>query len=74
MKVTQDEQGRVRIEVDIETGFKLADQIREHANDTTNGCLALASLLHEAYYNAKNDFRQPPHAFDEKAPKAPSAS
>ncbi len=72
MKVERSESGHVMIEMSVDDGDKLARLIREHADEITNGCLELASLLSEAQYNAKNDFRQPPHAFDEKAPKVPS--
>ena len=72
MKVERSESGHVMIEMDVDDGDKLAHLIREHADEITNGCLELASLLSEAQYNAKNEFRQPPHAFDEHAPKVPS--
>ena len=72
MKVERAEDGHVLIEIDVKDGRKLVNAIRAHADEITNGCLELASLLSEANYNAKNDFRQPPHAFDEHAPKAPS--
>ena len=72
MKVERSESGHVMIEMDVEDGEKLARLIRQHADETTNGALELASLLSEAQYNANNDFRQPPHAFDEHAPKVPS--
>ena len=72
MKVERSEDGHVTIEMGVDEGNKLARLIREHADEITNGCLELASVLSEAEYNAKNDFRQPPHAFDEQAPKLPS--
>jgi hypothetical protein len=72
MKVERTEDGHVLIEIDVDDGRKLVNAIREHADEITSGCLELASLLSEANYNAKNDFRQPPHAFDEHAPRAPS--
>lgn len=72
MKVERTESGHVVIEFDVDQGHELARLIREHASEITNGCLELASLLSEAHYNANNQFRQPPHAFDEKAPKLPS--
>ncbi len=72
MKVMRSESGDVVIEIGIEQGHKLARLIRAHAQDTTSACLELASLLSEAHYLARNRFKQPPHAFDEKAPRAPS--
>lgn len=72
MKVTRTETGEVLLEFGIEEARKLAKAIRRHASDTTNGCLELASLLSEAQYNARNNFRQPPHAFDDRAPRLPS--
>lgn len=50
----------------------LARMIRQQAANTTNGCLEFASVLSEAYYNSRNHFRQPPHAFDKQAPRQPS--
>lgn len=72
MKVTRTEAGHVLLEFDVKEAQKLAKAIRRHASGITNGCLELASLLSEAHYNAQNEFRQPPHAFDEKAPRLPS--
>lgn len=72
MKVSRSESGRILLEMEVGEGQRLAKAIRRHASETTNACLELASLLSAAYYYAGNDFRQPPHAFDERAPRAPS--
>lgn len=72
MKATRMESGHILLEFDVKEGGKLSKAIRTHARNTTNGCLELASLLSEARYFSQNDFRQPPHAFDEQAPRAPS--
>lgn len=73
MDVTRTESGEVLIRLDIEQGSQLARLIRKHAQSTTSACLELASVLSEARYTAKNHFKQPPHAFDEKAPPAPKS-
>lgn len=72
MKVERVDDEHVRLEFDIKEAQKLAEAINGRHEDVTNGCRELSSLLQEAYYNSRNEFRQPPHAFDEKAPKAPS--
>jgi hypothetical protein len=60
------------MEFTAEEARKLAKALRRDARGMTNGGLELASLLSEATYNARNAFRQPEHAFDEQAPRAPS--
>lgn len=72
MKVTVDESGHALLEFEIGEAYDLAKDIRKHARHMSNGALELASLLSEAHYSAQNQFRQPPRAFDEKAPRAPS--
>jgi hypothetical protein len=73
MKVTRDDSA-ITLNVDVKTAKKLADEFKEHtgALEATNGMRALASVLQQAVYEAKDHFRQPPHAFDDKAPRQPS--
>ncbi len=61
-----------RLSIDLKQGQKLAKAINGQARAMRNAALALSSILGEAYAQANNDFRQPPHAFDEKAPRLPS--
>lgn len=72
MKVAVDKSGHALLEFEIGEGYDLARAIRQHARHMSNGALELASLLSEAHYSAQNQFRQPPHAFDEKARRPPS--
>ncbi|MFW5452545.1 hypothetical protein [Thioalkalivibrio sulfidiphilus] len=72
MKVERIDDGHVRMTFEVEEGNRLARLINAHARDMPNGCLELSSLLEEAWYGARNHFRQPHHAFDEHAPRAPS--
>lgn len=73
MKVTKDDNA-VTLSMDVKTAEKLLGEIKEHTAElkATNGMRALASVLQQAVYEARNEFRQPPHAFDDKAPKQPS--
>lgn len=61
-----------RLSIDLKQGHKLAKAINGQARSMRNAALALSSILGEAYAQANNEFRQPPHAFDEKAPRLPS--
>lgn len=61
-----------RLSIDLKQGQKLAKAINGKAREMRNAALALSSALGEAYTQANNEFRQPPHAFDEHAPKQPS--
>ena len=73
MKVTKDDSA-VTLSLDLKTAEKLVDDLKEHtgALQATNGMRDLASVLQQAVYESKDHFRQPPHAFDDKAPKQPS--
>ncbi|MGD8498953.1 MAG: hypothetical protein PVG82_08595 [Chromatiales bacterium] len=72
MNVIDNGEGHLLLEFGIEEADALAKAIRQHARHMSNGALELASLLSEARYRALNQFRQPPHAFDAQAPRAPS--
>lgn len=72
MKVERTGPDQVRLSFDVEEGMRLARLINGRARDMTSACLELSSLLEEGWYSARNNFRQPPHAFDERAPRVPS--
>lgn len=72
MRLIESDSGHVLLEFEITEANHLARAIRRQARHMSNGALELASLLKEAHYGAQNHFRQPPHAFDDKAPRAPS--
>ncbi len=73
MQVERHDKDHIIIDVDIETAEKLYHAINERTDDITSSAIDFASLLEEACYEAKNDFHQPPHAFDENHPLHPKA-
>lgn len=64
MEVTREPDGRLRLELDLTQGRKLAKDVTEHLEDMPGALLDLANLLQSAYYEAQDEFRQPPHAFE----------
>ncbi len=74
MQLIDNDAEHLLLEFEIEEAHELAKAIRRHARHMSNGALELASLLREAHYSAQNHFRQPPHAFDDEAPRAPSTT
>lgn len=72
MKVEKREDGSLRVELDLKQGNELASAVIRNAEDMPSALLELSSLLRAAWYEAKNTFEQPPHAFDERAPNHPS--
>lgn len=74
MKVEHREDGKVFLELEIERGNELAEAIVQHNDDNLpSALLELASLLHKAHYEAQDNFRQPPHAWEPGLPH-PSTS
>lgn len=45
----------------------LAKTVIQHAEDAHTALLDFAYLLNEAHYDAENQFRQPPHAWEPDA-------
>ncbi|MCA1789145.1 MAG: hypothetical protein LC667_04585 [Thioalkalivibrio sp.] len=72
MNIERIDDNHLRLSIDLKQGQKLAKAINGKAREMRNAALALSSVLGEAYAQSNNDFRQPPHAFDEHAPKQPS--
>ncbi len=72
MNIERIDDNHFRLSIDLKQGQKLSKAINGKAREMRNAALALSSVLGEAYAQANNDFRQPPHAFDERAPKQPS--
>jgi hypothetical protein len=64
--------GSLRVEFDLKQGNELAAAVIRHAEDMPSALLELSSLLRAAWYEARNTFEQPPHAFDDRAPPHPS--
>ena len=50
----------------------LADPVMGKAAKMSRSILDLGYLLREAKYAMRDNFRQPPHAFDDQAPRQPS--
>ncbi|MFN4262539.1 MAG: hypothetical protein ACK4IT_02660 [Thioalkalivibrionaceae bacterium] len=71
MKVERDG-NEVVVELAPEEAQKLASQLTALDGEMRSGSRAFGSLLTQAGYERADDFRQPPHAFDENAPKQPS--
>jgi hypothetical protein len=72
MDIERIDDNHFRLRIDLKQGRTLAKAINGKAREMRNAALALSSALGEAYAQANNKFRQPPHAFDEHAPRQPS--
>ncbi len=55
--------GRLRLSFEIDEGDRLAEAVIKHAEEASSAALALSSILREARYEARNDFRQPRNAW-----------
>lgn len=65
MKVQHREDGKLFLELTLDQGNELAEAIVQHNDDNLpSALLDLASLLHKAHYQAHDEFRQPPHAWE----------
>jgi len=64
--------GKVTLKIDKKTAESIAENITELDGEISNGARALCSVLQDGVYELENEFRQPPHAFDEQAPRQPS--
>lgn len=64
--------GTLTLKIDKKTAERIAENITELEGEISNGARALGSVLQQGVYELDNEFRQPPHAFDEHAPKQPS--
>lgn len=74
MKVERQADGRILVEMEVGDGNKLADAVHAHQDDMRSPVLELSSLLREARYNARNEFRQPPDPWSEDAAAPPSTT
>ncbi len=59
------------LELETATAKKFAGTVLEHAEELSSPIIELATLIRTGQYAARDQFRQPPHAFDEGAPYAP---
>jgi hypothetical protein len=74
MNVDRTDSDHVRLSFDVEEGMKLERLINARAGRLTGACLELSGLLDEGWYDMPNRLRQPPHAFDGKAPRPPPST
>lgn len=72
MKVERQADGHILLEMEVADGNKLADAIHAHAEEMRSPVLELSSLLREARYNSRNDFRQPPNPWGAESAAAPA--
>jgi len=69
MNVQTDKDGRVLVEFELKPGNELAEAIVQNNEDNMpSALLELASLLHKANYQAHDEFRQPPNAWEPGLP------
>lgn len=64
MRIEKDMNGGFRLHVAPDEAKKLAAAIIQHAEDMPTVALDLQSLLKQALYALRDDFRQPPGAFE----------
>lgn len=72
MKVSIADGDKFLVEMKLDEANQLADAIIHHNEDMTTAALDLAGLAHQAAYEAKDEFRQPPHPWDPGMPHPPS--
>lgn len=68
----KNENGLVTLTLDKKTAKSITENLTELNGEVRNGARALSSVLQQGVYELDNEFRQPPHAFDEHAPRQPS--
>ena len=56
--------GSLLLDLTQKQARELAKTVIQHAEDAHTALLNFAYLLNEAHYDAENDFRQPPHAWE----------
>lgn len=67
MKLQRQQNGQLTLDLSRTQARELAQTVIHHAENAHTALLNFAYLLNEAKYDAVNDFRQPPHAWDEGA-------
>lgn len=73
MEIKRRDKKYIEITIEMSKIEKLFRAINAKTDRITSGAMEFASLLEEAWYEAKNDFRQPAHAFDKNHPQHPKA-
>lgn len=70
MEITRDGTAWI-LELETAPAKKFAGVVLENADGLGSVLLDLANLIRAGQYAAADQFRQPPHAFDEAPPYAP---
>lgn len=71
MKVENISKDLISIDLEITLAEKLYQSINNETRRVSSATIDFASLLEEAVYSSRDNFRQPPHAFDQKHPPHP---
>ncbi|QKT04294.1 hypothetical protein HUS23_10970 [Ectothiorhodospiraceae bacterium 2226] len=61
MDVNEHRDGKLQLSFELDEARDLAKDVAENMEDMPGALLDLANLLQSAYYEAKDEFRQPPH-------------
>ena len=64
MKVEKNGDGALTLELSSAEADQLAGDLIQHAEHLPSAALDLASLLREAKYGARDNFRQPPNPWE----------
>jgi hypothetical protein len=72
VKRSQEGHGDYILTLDKDEIEDLADPVIGKAGQMSRTLLDMGYLLRQAQYAMRDNFRQPPHAFDDQAPKQPS--
>lgn len=64
MHIQRQADGSLILEMGQPQARQLAKAVIHHADDAHTALLNFAYLLNEAHFDAQNDFRQPPHAWE----------
>lgn len=67
MNIQHQPNGFLALQMNQKQARELAKTVIQHAEDAHTALLNFAYLLNEAHYDAENEFRQPPHPWDEGA-------
>lgn len=64
MHIQHQPDGSLVLEISQKQAREFAKTVIQHAEDAHTALLDFAYLLNEAHYDAENQFRQPPHAWE----------
>lgn len=64
MHIQHQPDGSLVLDMSQKQARELAKTVIQHAEDAHTALLDFAYLLNEAHYDAENQFRQPPHAWE----------